>query len=526
MASRTIHRKPNGKAYVYTVESYWDKEKKAPRNRQRCIGRLDPKTGEMVPTRKRALNQLTDAIASPSLDGHVCQGIGTKTKVVGPHMLLSRVANDIGLAQALKRSFPDTHEAILSLAFFITQRGNALSRCETWSNSHCHPLNRPITSQEVSALLGQITEDRRQHFLSQWLRRLSETELLCYDITSISSYATSNEFVRRGYNRDHENLAQVNLAMLFGQTSGLPAYYRRLPGHISDTKTLHTTMKTLDCLGHAKLSVVLDRGFYSEKNVDELLRKRYRFIIAVPKSRLWVRSIIDQYRDDITSPRRYNQVGENEVLYMVSHIYRWNGRRCHVHLYYNATRAADDHDRLVRRLISCKEELETGKHVERHRDMYERYFVVRTTRSGAAHVEYRDEEIREYRNRYAGFFCILTNAKISPEDLLEIYRRKDVVENCFDDLKNGLDMKRLRSHSSSAMDARLFIQFLALALLSRVRTVSQKHKSLKYLTAREILETIETIVEISCPERRTRIITEIGPAERNVLETFALGGHS
>jgi transposase len=97
-------------------------------------------------------------------------------------------------------------------------------------------------------------------------------------------------------------------------------------------------------------------------------------------------------------------------------------------------RAADDHDRLVKRLILCKEELETGAHVEKHRDLYERYFVVGKTRSGAVHVQYRDDEIGEYRNRYAGFFCLLADTKASPDDLLEIYRRKDVVENCFDDL--------------------------------------------------------------------------------------------
>ena len=520
MASRTIHRKPNGTAYVYSVESYWDKEKKAPRNRQKCIGRLDQATGQVVPTRKRNRVQSVDAALAP--DAQPGQLIGLRTKVIGPHALLTKVANDIGLAQALKRSFPETHKLILSLAFFIAQKGSALSRCDTWSCSHCHPQNEPITSQGVSELLKQLTEDSRQHFLSQWLRRLSEAELLCYDLTSISSYATANEFVRRGYNRDKENLPQINLAMLFGQRSGLPAYYRRLPGNISDTKTLQTTMRTLDFMGQTKLSVVLDRGFYSEQNVEALLRKRFRFFIAVPKGRLWVRSIIDQYRDEIASPRRYKEVGDNEVLYMASHVHLLHGRRCYVHLYYNSARAADDYDGLVKKLISCKEELETGNTKERHKDLYERYLHVRESRNGTVSVDYEDEEIRAYRNRYAGFFCILTNARADSEEVLEIYRRKDVVENCFDDLKNALDMKRLRIHSSSAMDTRLFIQFLALALLSRIRTVSREHKSLKHNTSREIIETMETITQIKCSSRANPIVTEAGPAERNIIDAFAL----
>lgn len=46
--------KKTGITYVYESESYWDKEKKQPRNRRKLIGKIDPETGEVVPTRKRA----------------------------------------------------------------------------------------------------------------------------------------------------------------------------------------------------------------------------------------------------------------------------------------------------------------------------------------------------------------------------------------------------------------------------------------------------------------------------------------
>jgi hypothetical protein len=39
--------------YVYSVESYWDKEKKASRNRQVCLGRLDEKTGEIIQSQRK-----------------------------------------------------------------------------------------------------------------------------------------------------------------------------------------------------------------------------------------------------------------------------------------------------------------------------------------------------------------------------------------------------------------------------------------------------------------------------------------
>ena len=512
----TIHRKPNGAAYLYAVESYWDKEKKQPRNKQVCLGRIDEGTGEVIPSNRK---QRTEKRAAAAPD------VTASAKVYGPYLLLTKLAKDMGLAAALKKSFPNTHEEILSLAYFIAQKGLALSRCEIWSASNMHPFEKVIHSQRVSELLQRITENERQHFLSLWLRRLSETELLCYDITSISSYATANEYIRWGHNRDKEKLPQINLAMLFGQQSGLPAYYRRMPGNITDVMALENTIKTLDFLGKVKLHFVLDRGFYSETNVDALLGKRYHFAIMVITSRLWVRDIIDQHYETINSPEHYSQTGEDEVLYMVSHLHKWGQHRCYAHLYYNASRAAEDFDKLSRQLVRCKEELEAEAPQESNRELYDRFFIVKRTPKRGLSVKYNDAAIQKYRKRYAGFFCILTNVKTDSGELLEVYRRKDVVENCFDDLKNSLDMKRLRIHTSATMDSRLFIQFTALILISRARTVAaiaKQNKEMRLMTVREIMEAMECIVRITYSGRYGSTISEIAPLQQDIINAFDL----
>ena len=45
--------KKTGVTYVYESESYWDKEKKQPRNRRKMIGKIDPVTGEIVPAGRK-----------------------------------------------------------------------------------------------------------------------------------------------------------------------------------------------------------------------------------------------------------------------------------------------------------------------------------------------------------------------------------------------------------------------------------------------------------------------------------------
>lgn len=45
--------KQTGITYVYESESYWDKEKQQPRSKRKLIGKIDPETGEIVPTGRK-----------------------------------------------------------------------------------------------------------------------------------------------------------------------------------------------------------------------------------------------------------------------------------------------------------------------------------------------------------------------------------------------------------------------------------------------------------------------------------------
>ena len=515
MAYLVHHKnKKTGVVYVFSAESYWDKEKKAPRNRQVCLGKLDPKTGEIIPTqRKRKI--VERAVAADAT---------ATTKVIGPSVILSKVAKETGLAALLKRCFPGEQADILSLLYFIVQRGLPLSRCESWSLSHRHPAGQPIASQRISELLQTMKEDDRQRFHSLWLKKVIEHDCLCYDLTSISSYAKGNEYIRYGYNRDGEKLPQLNLALIFGQKSGLPAYYRRMPGNITDVATLHNTLDSLDFLGRQPVHVVLDRGFYSQANVDELLEGRHHFTMAVPSRRKWVQTYIDEHIDRIALPQNYHKLDGADPLFAVSVLHKWGPkrRRTYLHLYYNARQAAVEFDQFTSDLLKYKEEIESDKRVVAHEEYYERFFFVKRTPKRGLSVKYNDEAILKHRNRYAGFFCVLSTVFKDPMDALRTYRQKDVIENSFDDLKNQMDMKRLRVHSSAAMDTRIFLQFLALILLSQIRQIAQAHQATQKLSVRELMEHMESITQITYSGRYGSVITETNPIQREILKAFGI----
>ena len=514
MAYRVNHyNKKNGVTYVYEAVSVWDKKKKQATNKQVCIGKSDPKTGELIPSKRLSSSSVAlrnDNVTATSL-------------VAGPSLLLDSITQELGIEKLLKKCFPDSHKQVLSVVYFLVQKGGALSHCENWCKSHLHPFQQVLTSQAISKLLASQTEDARQTFFKQWSRVMMEKECLCYDITSVSSYSEQNNYVKYGYNRDKEKLPQINMAMLFGQESQLPVYYNRLPGNITDVSTLSNFLKTMNFLENEKLHLVLDKGFYSSPNVDELFAAHHKFTMGVSIHLKWVQKIADEFYTDILDLENYQKIG-GDALYVKTKLYKWGsqGKRSYVHLYHNSRAAAEDKDHFHEKLLEYKEELESGYRVKEHEIYYQRYFITKHTPVRGMKVKFNQEAIQTYRNRYAGFFTLFTNGIKDPVIALETYRNKDVVENCFDDLKNQLDMKRLRVHHSSTMDGRIFLQFIALIYISAIRQKIKRNKSIGHFTVRELIEEMETLCKITYSGRYGSVFTESTKMHKEIARIFSI----
>ena len=59
---------------------------------------------------------------------------------------------------------------------------------------------------------------------------------------------------------------------------------------------------------------VMDKGFYSKKNVDELLASKDKFMLSVPLNNKWVQHAIDDIYEVIHGPEGYQKL-DDETLY-------------------------------------------------------------------------------------------------------------------------------------------------------------------------------------------------------------------
>jgi predicted RNase H-like nuclease (RuvC/YqgF family) len=53
MSSVVIYTSKSGRKYAYESVSYYDKDKKQPRNKRKLLGIVDPESGEIVPTSRK-----------------------------------------------------------------------------------------------------------------------------------------------------------------------------------------------------------------------------------------------------------------------------------------------------------------------------------------------------------------------------------------------------------------------------------------------------------------------------------------
>jgi len=503
--------KNTGVTYVYESISHWDKEKRQSRAIRKCIGKLDPSTKKIIPTRKWTRKTKSNDTSDNSKPGPV-PITQTTRNFYGATYLFDEIGKQLGITADLKQCFPDTYKQILSIAYYlILEDRNPLSRFTKWSKLHKHPYGKDIPSQRSSELFASITEAAREHFCRLLGRRIVDKEYWAYDITSISSYSACLHQVKYGRNKDHDQLPQINLALLYGEKSNIPFYYRKLPGNIPDVKTVKNLLADMDFLGYKKTKLVMDKGFYSEENINALYLEHLKFLMGTKLSLKYVKTELDKVRGKIRTWENYSQKYD---LYARTSTITWDytqdrpykgdkikgKRRMYLHLYFNGEKAVEDERNHNILLINLQSELENGHRNPEHENLYDRYFEVKSTAKRGIIVIAKQEAINEARENY-GYFALISNEIKDAIEALEIYRNKDLVEKAFGNLKERLNFRRALVSSDQSLDGKLFVEFIALIYLSHIKKKMQDGSLFDQYTMHNLFDEFDVI---ECFEQQGR----------------------
>ena len=192
------------------------------------------------------------------------------------------------------------------------------------------------------------------------------------------------------------------------------------------------------------------------------------------------------------------------------------------HIYFDSYKAETDSKKFDHKLYVCYNELVSGNRNKANESFYAKYFILKETPVRGLKVEYNEEAISDHKKNRIGWFVLATNDIKDKVKALEIYRSKDAVEKNFDDLKNDLDMKRLRIHTQSTMDGRIFIQFIALILITKLKEVMRENNWFQNHNLQEVIEEMKSIREVSIEGKRKKLITQLTGFQSEIVELYKL----
>ena len=505
----------NGVTYIFDATSVWNAAKQRSEQKRIYIGKKDPVTGELIPNKK--YYELYHEDGTPKSEGELPAPVHLLSSYeYGNIYLMRKMADITGLTGVLKECFPKQWEEILSCAMHCCSEEEALYLCKPWAENS-FGIAAP-SSQRISNLLKELGEDSRMLFYKKWASLRMEREYLALDITSISSWSELIQYVEPGYNRDHEQLPQVNLAMLFGEDSKLPVFSKVYPGSVKDVSTLLGMASWIEKIKLEQMHFVMDKGFYSGKGIAPLLEKYIKFAIAVPFSTKIAKELAENSMDSICSPEHAVMVDE-DIYYAQTYIKKLNNRRVYYHVYYDEDRHVREKKLLMRKVLHLENQLAEGS-ISMTDPVAKHYFTFHKTKDGRYNI-HRKKDIIASEKKLAGYFVILTNHYKDPWQLLEVYRNKDVVEKSFDNLKNDLDLRRLRIHSDEAMEGRIFIGFISLIITSYIREKMRVHDVYRKYTFHELIAELKKLKMIVFKDGK-KLLTEFTSGQKYIFKAMEL----
>ena len=112
----------------------------------------------------------------------------------------------------------------------------------------------------------------------------------------------------------------------------------------------------------------------------------------------------------------------------------------------------------------------------------------------------------------------MSNGIKYPVEALRLYRLKDLIEKSFGNLKDRLSMRRMSVASEENFEGMLFVQFVALQLISYYIKKRLDDKGLfKDYTMQSLLDELDTIEYYQQPGK-TRHLSEIADKQRKLYE--------
>ena len=276
--------------------------------------------------------------------------------------------------------------------------------------------------------------------------------------------------LRKGKDGKVSKLIQIGLGVSF--ENGFPIFHKSYDGNISNIKILEDLMRVMAKSGID--TIVMDRGFYSEANVQDLNKLKMKMIVGVKQSIGIKKNVLDKidrnniytFKNQVTLKNTFVYVQELEFLF---------GRMVVI---YNPKYEALKRDRMLA------------------------------------------EEATDHEVKYVGYSLIFHNTNLKPAQVVKKYFDKDVVERSFRTMKGEAQLHPIRLWLPQRVNAHIKICYLAMCLLSLIKFKCRKINT----SPIDIIHELQTIYKVNLKHSKTKQkftkVVTLSNNQKNILKAL------
>lgn len=531
---KLVRKNRGGHTYIeYEYDRIYDPVKQYTYPKRASIGRVDPEDPTRMTPNENFLKYFPDAEIPEEID----RSDRSPYLNIGTYVVLHKLIQDCKLKEILDEYMDEKDTGfLLDLACYsIIEENNAGQYYPDYAYEHAlFTADMKIyTDSKVSDFLHGLKPEQSIGFLNSWNKSKNKRQkiYLSYDSTNKNCQAGDIDLVEYGNAKVDAGLPIFNYSVACDSANRIPLFYELYPGSLNEVSQLICMIDKAQRYGYRNIGFILDRGYFSKKNLAYMDQNGYSFLIMVKGMKDFIRGIIEENQGGFENSRgkyvdRYDVYGTTVKRFLCE----GDTKKRNFHIYYSDGKAYSEKQETKQRIRRLKKYLDScvGKECVPFGPEIGKYFHLNYEKDGKT-LKLAEENTSavEKELSLAGYFAIVSSDNMTAREAIELYKSRDASEKLFRSDKSYLGNKSMRVHSDEALSSKVFIQFIALILRSRIYTAlkEKSEKMLKkpnYLTVPAALKELEKIVMIRQLDGVYRLDHAVTATQKIILDAFGL----
>jgi len=454
-----VTKNQRGHAYYHLVESY-RQDGKVKQRVLLSLGRVEENKLEEL---AEAINKHLETANIFNLAKEIDID---STYILGPLLVLERIANQLGVTEILKKITRD-HERLqfdfqkvvfTQLCSRFIKPVSKLALYDNWIE-RLYPgmIDHDIELQHIYRSLDLLADHKNEieRFLYQWEKDLFtiNVDVVLYDLTTLRFESTRedlDELRRFGYSKEmRSDCTQVVLGLLT-DTNGIPLCFEVHPGNTFEGNTLNGIVDEMrKKFAVRRFIFIADRGLFSFDNLEHIRNNQGEFIVGLKMG-----SMEKEVQEDFYQIENFTWINEQLAVYET----RIREDRCIIT--WSKSRAERDRktredviEKIKKKIAADKKK---AKKLITNRN-YKKYVKI----AGNDQCELNHKTIAEEAAK-DGFFGVITNVtSMSPSEIVTHYKQLWKVEDAFGEIKGTLKTRPMFHWTNKRIIGHLVLCFLA-----------------------------------------------------------------